>query len=228
MKEQGGIAWDKKRRKYRAYLHIGNKQVWHKWFGIDQQECAKTALDDARCRFAHKIEEARRERLCRLRQRQATRQPDLLDQLIMVRGDGSYNVFNVVPAVGDGVKAKDIFGPFRDYGAARLAALAHVYGKRFRLAAFRKYLQRHNEIQRLQKANRQLAEKEILPLLGIRDVQGSTRLGERVLLGYRWQRVRRFRTNSNLMFEGMTLNKREVEGVYLRIIPDRREAKRYL
>lgn len=225
MRKHGGISWNEKRRRYRAYLHIGNKQMWHRWFRGDQLELAKKELDEARSRLANKIEEARMHRLCGFKQRKATRHPDLLDQLIMGLGDGSYEVFKVVPAGRRGVEAKVVFGPFRDYGAARLAALAHVYGKRFRLDAFEKYLKRHREIQQLQKANRKLAEEEILPLLEIKDTQGSTRLGERVLLGYRWQRVRRFRVNEHLQDSGVVISKQEVEGVHLRIIPDREETE---
>ena len=221
MKEQGGISWNEKRQRFRAYLHIGSKQEWHKWFRKDQLELAKKELDEARSRFAGKIENARMQRLCGMKQEEATRQPDLLDQLIMVLGDGSYKVFRVVPAGSEGVKAEGICGPFKDYGAARLAALAYVYGRKFRLDAFRKYLKRHSQIQRLQKANRKLAEEEILPLLEIKDTQGTTRLGERVLLGYRWQRVRRFRVNDSLQENGVVVSRQEVEGVHLRVIPAR-------
>lgn len=222
MNEQGGISWNEKRQRFRAYLHIGKKQEWHKWFQKDQLELAKKELNQARSRFAKKIEEANLQRICGLGQRKATQHPDLLDQLIMTLGDGLYKVFKVVPAGSEGVKAKDVFGPFRDYGAARLAALAYVYGRRFRLDAFRKYLRIHGEIQELQKANRKLAEEEILPLLEIKDTHGSTRLGERVLLGHRWQRVRRFRVSGNHENDREGVGKPEVEGVHLRVIPDRK------
>ena len=221
MREQGGISWSEKRHRYRAYLHIGSKQEWHKWFRRNELELAKRELGEARSRFADKIEELHMRRLCAFKQRKATKQPDLLDQLIMGLGDGSYEVFRVVPAGSKGVKAKVVFGPFRDYGAARLAALAHVYGKKFRLDAFRKYLKRQREIRQLQKANRKLAEEEILPLLEIKDIQGTTKLGERVLLGHRWQRVRRFKVNECQGENNGDVGRKGGDSVHLRVIPDR-------
>ena len=222
MKKRGGICWSKRLQRWRAYLHVGDRQVWHRLYKRDDLEQAEKDLEDARERFAENLNDAAVVTAAKRLQRKTPVQADLLDQLVRRLPSGHYEVSTT--EYNEKTKKlcrKRIGGPYRDYGAARLRAIAYLRGTPFRLDVFRQYLGTHNMIADLVEKNRKLAEEEILPLLQVRDMQGTTKRGERVIIGHRWQPVRRFRKTPVEGIEGAVVTKKELVGVHLRIVRDK-------
>ena len=207
--------------KWRAYLHIGDRQVWSK-AGFETKSEAVDARREAERRFAEDLKEAALEVAGKRAQLKMVVQADLLDQLVRSLPGGKYEVATTVyHEKTKRLRRKRIGGPYRDYGAARLRAIAYLRGTPFRLDVFRQYLETHNMIADLVEKNRRLAEEKILPLLQVRDMQGTTKRGERVIIGHRWQPVRRFRKTPVEEGGGAVVTKKELAGVHLRIVPDR-------
>lgn len=223
MKQRGGICWSERLRRWRAYLHIGNKQVWScAKYRKDEKESAERDLEEARMRFAKDLNEADLVAAGKRAQLKMVAQADLLDQLVRSLPSGKYEVTTTVyDEKTKGLLRKWIGGPYRDYGAARLRAIAYLQGVPFSVDVFRQYLGTHNIIADLVEKNRKLAEEKILPLLQVRDMQGTTKRGERVILGHRWQPVRRFRSTPVEGIEDVVVTKKELVGVHLRIVKDK-------
>lgn len=223
MKQRGGICWSERLQRWRAYLHIGSKQVWQcSKYRKDEKESAEQDLEEARKRFAEDLNEAALVVAGRRAQLKTVVQVDLLDQLVRSLPSGKYEVATTVyDEKTKRLRKKQIGGPYRDYGAARLRAIAYLRGVPFSLNVFREYLSTHNMIADLVEKNRRLAEKKILPLLQMRDMQGTTKRGERVILGRRWQPVRRFNKVHVEGIDGTLVTKKELAGVHLRIVPDK-------
>lgn len=223
MRERGGICWSERTQRWRTYLHIRDRQVWScAKYRKNEKELAERDLEEARKRFAEDLKEAALEAAGKRAQLKMVVQADLLDQLVRSLPGGKYEVATTVyNEKTKRLRRKRIGGPYRDYGAARLRAIAYLRGTPFRLDVFRQYLETHNMIADLVEKNRRLAEEKILPLLQVRDMQGTTKRGERVIIGHRWQPVRRFRKTPVEGIEGAVVTKKELAGVHLRIVPDK-------
>ena len=221
-RKRGGICWSERTQRWRAYLHIGNKQVWScAKYRKDEKGLAERDLEEARKRFAEELKEAALEAAGKRAQFKMVVQADLLDQFVRSLPGGKYEVATTVYDEKTKRLRRKRIGTYKDYGAARLRAIAYLRGTPFSLDAFRQYLGTHNMIADLVEKNRKLAEEKILPLLQARDMQGTTKRGERVILGYRWQPVRRFRdTPVEGIEEGAVVTKRELAGVHLRVVRD--------
>ncbi len=223
MKQRGGVCWSERMRRWRAYLHIGNRQVWScAKYRKDEKEFAERDLEEARQRFAKEVNKATLSAAAKRLQRKMPAQIDLLEQLVEMLHDGSFEVSATVYDEKTGVlRKKRIGGPYKDHGAARLRAIAYLKGVPFNLDTFRQYLKTHDLIAELVEKNRRLAEEKILPLLKVRDMQGTTRRGERVIIGHRWQPVRRYK-KVTWKDESLTVyTEKQLSGVHLRIIEDK-------
>ena len=216
-----GVCQYGKKGKWRAYLHIKEKQVWQK-SGFETKSEAVDARREAEQRFAEDLNEASLVTAAKRLQRKTPVQADLLDQLVRRLPSGHYEVSTTeYNEKTKRLRRKRIGGPYKDYGAARLRAIAYLRGVPFSMDVFRQYLGTHNLIADLVEKNRKLAEENILPLLQVRDMQGTTKRGERVIIGHRWQPVRRFRKTPVEGIEGAVVTKKELAGVHLRIVKDK-------
>jgi len=208
--------------KWRAYLHIGNVQVWHKG-GF----CSKSEAVDARLDAEHRFgnDKALR-RVDRAVVRRA-KTPQAVRGLEGVRKmtDGGWMAYHFVErTAGQGRKVFDevALGEYarEDYGLACLHARAAVAGVDFDRSYFELYLDMYRQLHKIKADMDAFAQEALLPLLQL-SKRAKPRRAEHIFFGYRWQQVRRYKSRKWL--ENGDLRKQRVfSGTYLRLVPERR------
>ena len=207
--------------KWRAYLHIGNVQVWHKGGFATKSEAVDARLD-AEHRFNNY-------RALRRVDRTVVRRARTPQQVLEIEGvrklqDGRWLAYHYVErTAGQGQKVFDevVLGEYarEDYGLACLHARAAVAGVAFDRSYFETYLAMYREIHKIKRDMDTFAQEAILPLLQMRK-KAKPRRAEHVFLGYRWQQVRRYKSRKWLE-NGELRKQRMFSGTYLRLVAER-------
>lgn len=209
--------------KWRAYLHIGDVQVWHKGGFATKSEAVDARLD-AEHRFGNDKALRRVDRAVvrRAKTPQAVREIEGVRKL----PDGRWMAYHYVErhGSGQGQKVFDevVLGEYarEDYGLACLHARAAIAGVAFDRSYFETYLAMYREIHKIKRDMDTFAQEALLPLMQLSKL-AKPRRAEHIFLGYRWQQVRRYKSRKWL--ENGELRKQRVfSGTYLRLVAERR------
>ena len=214
-----GVCRYGKKGKWRAYLHIKEKQVWQK-SGFETKSEAVDARREAEQRFGKT--EKRETVVVTGSLPKSPRQTELFEGVRIVE-DGMYEAFRYVEAPADAGEKRfveEVLGVYEDYGLAVLHARASVAEVPFDELFFVKYLEMHEQVEKLKRDMHEFAQSAILPLLRL-SRQAKPRRVEHCFLGYRWQQVRRYK-KVTWKDDNLTVHtQKQLSGVHLRIVKDK-------
>lgn len=215
-----GVAWYPERELWRAYLHIGARQVYHSYHKTLPD--AIEARLAAEVRFGHDREASvAYARSCPRGHsgRRKIKEADPYARFLRpVVGQG-WEAFREVQRGPKGMRVltEKTLGVWPDYQTARMVLVADDMGEKAPIALLRRYLRAHAQAEEIHARLAGMGEK-IIEALYRYGYSGPTRCrSERWLLGHAWQRVRRTKRVTGLDGAGKPVSQRVPGGEFLRI-----------
>lgn len=207
--------------KWRAYLHIGSKQVWQKRGFRWKAEAANARMEAEQRYHMRKLAVKGADR-----RKDAIRTPNDADffEGVRPRPDGTYEAYRMVkapPAQKSEVRfVEQSLGIFAERSLAFLCVQASIGGIDFDKTFFKTYLEMHEQAEKLRRDMLEFSQKTLIPLLQLAPSKGKKRKVYRSILGYRWEQVRRYKTKTIYTSSGPEKVK-ELSGVYLRLVKEK-------